>query len=193
MIAATLLGANTAKIRSARMDQNPAYGKQRALGQKLIREVIRAMVERGYLRQTDDKYAVLKLTPQSGQLSDAEEPFWIEYKKETFKQTATVGKKSSRKPAQEQNLSERGQKLFEELRKLRYELARKRGIPPYMVFSDKTLRDMCIRLPLTEEELLDVNGMGEKKLEQYGGSFLEKIKAVTGGDRDIWRTAEDEY
>ena len=52
---------------------------------------------------------------------------------------------------------------------------------------------MCIRLPLTEEELLDVNGMGEKKLEQYGGSFLEKIKAVTGGDRDIWRTAEDEY
>lgn len=193
MIAATLLGANTAKIRSARMDQNPAYGKQRALGQKLIREVIRAMVERGYLRQTDDKYTVLKLTPQSGQLSDAEEPFWIEYKKETFKQTATVGKKSSRKPAQEQNLSERGQKLFEELRKLRYELARKRGIPPYMVFSDKTLRDMCIRLPLTEEELLDVNGMGEKKLEQYGGSFLEKIKAVTGGDRDIWRTAEDEY
>ena len=70
MIAATLLGANTAKIRSARMDQNPAYGKQRALGQKLIREVIRAMVERGYLRQTDDKYTVLKLTPQSGQLSD---------------------------------------------------------------------------------------------------------------------------
>ena len=115
----------------------------------------------------------------------AEGPFWIEYKKETLKQTADCPrKKSSRKPAQQtENLSERGQKLFEELRKLRYELARKRGIPPYMVFSDKTLRDMCIRLPLTEEELLDVNGMGEKKLEQYGGSFLEKIKAVTGGDQ----------
>lgn len=61
-----------------------------------------------------------------------------------------------------------------------------------MVFSDKTLRDMCIRLPLTEEELLDVNGMGEKKLEQYGGSFLEKIKTVTGGDRETWGTENDE-
>ena len=192
MIAATLLGANTAKIRSARMDQNPAYGKQRALGQKMIREVIRAMVEQGYLRQTDDKYTVLKLTPQSGQLSDGEGSFWIEYKKEMLKQTADSAKKLSRKPSQTENLSEKGQKLFEELRKLRYELARKRGIPPYMVFSDKTLRDMCIRLPLTEEELLDVNGMGEKKLEQYGGSFLEKIKTVTGGDRETWGTENDE-
>ena len=117
---------------------------------------------------------------------------YYNHKKEMLKQTADSAKKLSRKPSQTENLSEKGQKLFEELRKLRYELARKRGIPPYMVFSDKTLRDMCIRLPLTEEELLDVNGMGEKKLEQYGGSFLEKIKTVTGGDRETWGTENDE-
>lgn len=193
MIAATLLGANTAKIRNARMDLNPTYGKQRTLGQNLIREVIRALLERGYLRQTDDKYMVLKLTQQSGQLTEAGEPFWIEYKKETVKPAAASGKKSSRKAAQTQNLSEKGQELFEELRKLRYELSQKRGIPPYMVASDKTLRDMCIRLPLTEAEMLDVNGMGEKKLEQYGRTFLEKIKNVTGGDRTAWVTDEDEY
>ena len=112
MIAATLLGANTAKIRSARMDQNPAYGKQRALGQKMIREVIRAMVEQGYLRQTDDKYTVLKLTPQSGQLSDGEGSFWIEYKKEMLKQTADSAKKIVTQAVADRKSQRKGTETF---------------------------------------------------------------------------------
>ena len=66
------------------------------------------------------------------------------------------------------------------------ELARGRSVPPYVVASDKTLRDMCVKLPLTESEMLDVNGMGAKKLEQYGGIFLEKIREITGGNRESW-------
>lgn len=73
------------------------------------------------------------------------------------------------------DLTEGQQVLFEELRKLRMRLAGKRKIPPYMVASDKTLRDMCVRLPRTREELLDVNGMGEKKVKQYGEAFLEVL------------------
>ena len=181
LIAGTLLGENTAKIRNYRMDQNPVYGRQSKLGQVLIKEVIRSMLERGYLRQTEDKYALLKLTEKSEELEEQKEPFLITYKKAEEKQ-----RQPRKKPAQAGDLTAKGAELFEELRKLRTELARARSVPPYVIASDKTLRDMCLRIPLTEEEMLDVHGMGAKKLEQYGGTFLEKIRSVTHGDRKTW-------
>ena len=181
LIAGTLLGENTAKIRNYRMDQNPVYGRQSKLGQVLIKEVIRSMLERGYLRQTEDKYALLKLTEKSVELEEQKEPFLITYKKEEEKQ-----RQPRKKPPQAGDLTAKGAELFEELRKLRTELARARSVPPYVVASDKTLRDMCVRIPLTEEEMLDVHGMGAKKLEQYGGTFLEKIRSVTHGERKTW-------
>ena len=70
------------------------------------------------------------------------------------------------------DLSEKAQHLFEELRKLRSELAKEKSIPPYMVASDKTLHDMCVKIPLTKEEMLTANGMGARKLEQYGEAFF---------------------
>ena len=91
-----------------------------------------------------------------------------------------------KKSVQDTGLTEKGRELFDELRKLRLELARKRSVPPYVVASDRTLRDMCARIPLTREELLAVNGMGEKKIEQYGGAFLKKLQEVTRGDRKAW-------
>lgn len=186
MIAGTLLGENTAKIRNYRMDQNPAYGSQSGLGQTLVKEVIRTMLERGYLRQTEDKYALLKLTEQSDLLLAGEEPFVIRYKKEDERQSASGAKTSGKKAARTTDLTEKGRGLFEELRRLRTEMAQERSVPPYMVASDRTLRDMCLRIPLTEDEMLDVNGMGAKKMEQYGGRFLGKIRSVTGGDREGW-------
>lgn len=66
--------------------------------------------------------------------------------------------------------------LFEELRKIRKELADDAGVPPFVIFSDKTLQDMCARKPLTEEEFLEVNGVGANKLEKYGEAFLEAIR-----------------
>lgn len=156
----------------------------------MIKEVIRAMLEQGYLRQTQDKYSLLKLTEKSGQLLDEGTPFIIRYKKEEEKKgpgLSGAGKRS----AQTEELTEKGRELFEELRRFRMELARKRSVPPYVVASDKTLRDMCVKLPLNEGEMLDVHGMGAKKLEQYGGLFLEKIRSVTGGDRETWGTVRE--
>ena len=178
MIAGTLLGENTAKIRNYRMEENPAYGKQSKLGQTRIKEIIRTMVERGYLRQTEDKYAILHLTGTSGELMEQNTPFIIAYKKEEEK------KRDSKKSVLVMDLSEKGKELFESLRELRAELARRRSIPPYMVASDKTLRDLCVRMPFTKEELLKVNGMGERKAEQYGEAILQKIQSVTGRQRD---------
>lgn len=69
------------------------------------------------------------------------------------------------------------QDLFERLRALRKRLALENGIAPYMVFGDAALRDMCARMPKTEDEFLDVNGVGMKKLETYGHAFLDEIAA----------------
>ncbi len=186
LIAGTLLGENTARIRSCGMDQNPSYGKQSGLGQVRVKEVIRTMMERGYLMQTADKYPVLRLTERSQELLEQTEPFLLRYKKE---EEQSVRRK---KAARMEELTEKGQELFEELRRLRAKLAGERSIPPYMVASDKTLRDMCIRIPLTAEEMLKVNGMGARKLEQYGSQLLEKIREVTGGKTDGYAAAGPE-
>ena len=68
-----------------------------------------------------------------------------------------------------------GEALFERLRALRLEIARDIGKPPYIVFSDKALRDMAQRRPHTSEEFLEVNGVGANKLERYGARFLAAI------------------
>ena len=65
--------------------------------------------------------------------------------------------------------------LFEELRKIRKKLADDAGVPPFVIFSDKTLQDMCSRKPQTEDEFLEVNGVGTSKLEKYGEAFLRAI------------------
>ncbi|MGC8230303.1 DNA helicase RecQ [Pseudobacillus badius] len=67
--------------------------------------------------------------------------------------------------------------LFEELRSLRKTLADEAGVPPFVIFSDRTLKDMCLRLPQTEEEFLAVSGVGRNKFEKYGPAFIEMIAA----------------
>lgn len=66
--------------------------------------------------------------------------------------------------------------LFERLRVLRKKIADEAGVPPFVIFSDKTLQDMCVKRPQTEEELLDVHGVGANKQERYGTAFLEEIR-----------------
>lgn len=182
LIAGILLGENTAKIRNYQLNLNPAYGKQSRMGQKLVKEIIRSMVERGYLRQTMDKYALLKLTEKSEQFLSGPESFRIACRKEERFQS------SRKKSGQTMDLDGREAALFEELRRLRSELAKTRSIPPYMVASDKTLRDMCLKMPLKPEEMLRVTGMGEKKLKQYGKAFLEKIRRAAQADSDSWES-----
>ena len=185
MIAGTLLGENTAKIRNYRMNENPCYGKQSKLGQERVKEIIQTMLERGYLFQTKDKYALLKLTDISEELLHRTEPFWVAYRK-------PEGQKPVKKRRAKAigDLNEKAQHLFEALRKLRSELAKDRSIPPYMVASDKTLHDMCVKIPLTNEEMLTVNGMGAKKLEQYGEAFLYCIRDITNGDKAAYGAAD---
>ena len=73
-------------------------------------------------------------------------------------------------------LGEQDAPLFQKLRALRLEIAREEKIPPYMVFSDKTLIHMCILRPGSEEEMLNVTGVGRHKYEKYGKRFIDAVQ-----------------
>ena len=83
-------------------------------------------------------------------------------------------KKASRRRSTD-SLTAAGYDLFEELRRLRLEIAREEALPPYIVFNDKTLIDMCVKLPKTEDDFLGVSGVGGNKLAKYGAKFLAAI------------------
>lgn len=92
---------------------------------------------------------------------------------ETYVET---GKKRKKK-AQLAGLNELGIALFEKLRSVRTELAAKKSVPPYIICSDKTLKDMCAKLPRDKEQLADVYGMGEQKIQNYGEAFMSAVNS----------------
>ena len=92
---------------------------------------------------------------------------------ETYVETG----KKRKKAAQLAGLNELGAALFEKLRNVRTELAAEKSVPPYIICSDKTLKDMCAKLPRDKEQLADVYGMGEQKIQNYGEAFVTAVNA----------------
>lgn len=84
--------------------------------------------------------------------------------------------RAKKKTAELADLTEEGQELFEKLRKCRSELAAKQGVPPFIICSDKTLKDMCAKCPADKAQMADVYGMGAQKIASYGESFAEIIR-----------------
>jgi ATP-dependent DNA helicase RecQ len=80
--------------------------------------------------------------------------------------------------------------LFEALRSLRLQIARREGLPAYMIFNDATLREMAATRPADTWELLEVSGVGEKKLEKYGEEFLEVLRRGDLGEGPCGCTGE---
>ena len=86
---------------------------------------------------------------------------------------ASKGQEKKKKAAVDAKYPE----LFEQLRKYRYELAQKEHVPPYIIFSDKTLKEMSTFLPTTREAMLEINGIGQVKYDKYGEVFMEIVRA----------------
>lgn len=93
---------------------------------------------------------------------------------ETYVETG----KKRKKAAQLAGLNELGVALFEKLRSVRTELAAEKSVPPYIICSDKTLKDMCAKLPRDKEQLADVYGMGEQKIQNYGEAFVTAVNSL---------------
>ena len=122
-----------------------------------------------------------KLTGKTGSTGSSyeagDETFLSGSGKKGRKQTGKAGKRSSSSTGKKStdSLTSAGYELFERLKALRMIIAREEGMPPYIVFSDKTLIDMCEKLPLNAEAMLEVSGVGQNKLMKYGQRFVNEI------------------
>ena len=180
----TVHGANTAKIRNYRMDQNVSYGKLAKVPVYRLRQVMNHLQFAGYLAVTADEYAIVKLTPDSAKVLRDGQTVRMKLAKETEREEkpggAAAKKQGRRGLSGEQSFGAGEESLFQKLRALRMEIAREEKVPPYIVFSDKTLTHMCIVKPRTRAEMLSVSGVGEFKYEKYGERFLACVREALG-------------
>ncbi len=190
VVAGTLTGAQTAKLREYNVKRFASFGTLSRRRETEIKKMIQKLLQDGVLAQTADKYALLRLAPLAKEVEDGRRRVIMRVPSRARASVASDGRKSaqgqasqgrSRKGRRSDVLNSQGLECFEALRALRTELAREESLPPYIVFSDKTLVDMCVRLPFTREEMLQVSGVGEHKYEKYGERFISRIKEFTGG------------
>lgn len=172
----TVHGANNAKIRQYRMKDNPYYAVQAKTSPYRLRQVMNHLILQGFLSLSDDEYTIVRLTDASKRILDEGEPVVMKMAKEQEPAIkAASGKKQRKGSAAAVDLSAPDQELFQQLRALRMEIARDEQVPPYIVFSDKTLVHMCVAKPRTKAAMLAVPGVGEFKFGKYGERFLECI------------------
>lgn len=177
----TVHGANTAKIRNYHMDENPYYGVLAKVPAYKLRQVLQFLQVQEYLLVTGDEYAIVKLTSSSREILEEEKQVTMKMPKEEERQPKAEKTKKSRfgkaaAASSAADFTEQDETLFEKLRTLRMEIAREAKVPPYIVFSDKTLVSMCMIRPQNKAEMLTVSGVGEFKYEKYGERFLEVLR-----------------
>ena len=175
-IADVLRGADTARMRQTGHDQLSTYGLLKEHSTAEVRGWIDQLIGLDHLRVEGDRYPTLYLSPSGVSVMKAETPV-------TLFQVPEI-KKAKKKRRSAPSAADIGlpvdQALFEALRSLRRELARERSIPPYLIFSDRTLAELAARKPRTEVQLLAVKGVGEKKAADLGPTFLAAIAAHEG-------------
>ena len=195
VVVGTLLGAENAKLREYNVKETPCFGALHNMREADVRKLIERLIQYGILRRTTDKYALLKLTPLAAEVTAGERRVVMKMPLRAEVSSAHRGNGSNlvktygdslkgRRSKKSDVLNSRGLDCFEALRALRTEIAKEETIPPYVVFSDKTLVDMCVKLPFSREEMLQVSGVGEYKYEKYGERFVKKIKDFTGGVKE---------
>ena len=175
----TVHGANTVKIKNYRMNENPYYAVLSKVPTYRIRQVLNQLQIEEYLFITSDDYAVVKLTMKSKEIIEENKQIMMKLAKEAdrpAKESQSRSKKNKAGILGNQQFTDKEESLFESLRALRIEIAREEKVPPYIVFSDKTLAHMCVVKPKTKGEMLKVSGVGEFKFEKYGQRFLMCIE-----------------
>lgn len=159
MLMKVLAGSKEQKVKNFGFDRLSTYGLLKKYAQKDILQLIEFLISGGYLLSVSGEYPVLKVT-ESGIAV-------LTGKKQVFK----------KEPKKVVQLSdEAADSLFETLRELRTDLASEAGVPPYVVFSDSTLKEMSQQRPQNRLAFLQIKGVGQSKLDKYGEAFLAVIK-----------------
>ncbi|WP_407269182.1 DNA helicase RecQ [Radiobacillus sp. PE A8.2] len=160
LVAKVLKGSSDKKVKSFRFDDLTTYGLMRQYTEKEITNFIHFLVAEGYLDAGEDRFPILKLTTAAADVLKGQIQVWMK--------TGVVKSEAQ---------TDYDEALFEELRQLRRQVAEEKAVPPYVIFSDATLKEICRYLPTSEQEMLVLKGVGAKKFEQYGEIFLEPVSA----------------
>lgn len=157
VVAEVLKGSNNKKIISCRLNEVSTYGIMKEYKTKTISDIVNKLAADGYLNLTVGTYPVLKLTNRAFQV---------------LKNKENVLMKVIKVEAQAQKDS----KIFELLKSIRKSIAIEEKVPPYIIFSDTTLKEISEYLPASKKEFLNIKGVGEVKFQRYGHKFMELIK-----------------
>ena len=166
-----LRGAETEKILQFQHQDLPTFGVGQALDSNQWRSVFRQLVARGYLSVDLERFGALRLEEKCRPLLRAEEQ--IELRRDV---KAKVVKRQTKTPLS----ADVDVGLWEALRECRRELAEEQGVPPYVIFHDRSLQEMCIAVPQNLAQFAEIGGVGERKLEKYGAAFLRVINDHMG-------------
>ena len=167
-----LRGQGTEKVAAAGHDRLPGFGTGGELNKEQWRSIIRQLVAAGFLHHDVQGYGGLAVTDKGQALLRGEEKF--QYRQDTMRRAAPAPRKG-RGGAPAADLSAAETEVLGRLKALRLRLAKERGVPAYVVFSDKSLADMAQRRPQNAAEFAEVNGVGAAKLKEFAAPFLEVI------------------
>jgi ATP-dependent DNA helicase RecQ len=176
-LADLVIGSDTAQIRRYNHDRLPTYGRLNSLSKRQVQAMIQALIRQGYLRQEGLRYPVLAITAEGRDVmhnrSIARLGSWLPAAAKKVRAAPAGGDVPSAPVAAEELGG-----LREALRGWRSRKASEMGVPPYTLFWDRTLDELCARRPSTPEELLTVWGFGEQKRRTFGAEILAVIASA---------------
>ncbi len=184
VVIGVLRGDKKSRLLSYGFDKLQSYGAEKESSEKYLKQVFHELVTGKYLYTTEDRYELVRLTKEGANLAGSGQKIKIKISKQEEVQKQQEGKKRQKQRISDV-LTSRGFDLFEKLREVRFQLAKEEGMPPYIIASDKTLADMCVKLPFCKEEMLEVSGVGENKYQKYGEAFLTAIREFVNGKKEI--------
>lgn len=166
VICDVLRGSKNERLVSAGLSRQSTYGIMADCPEKRLRDIIDHLCESGYMTAQGDEYPILKLAPKSRGVLTGQE---------TLRMMLEIPQKKKAAAVKDALLPPADEKLLAALKDLRKSLAMRQSIPAYVVFTDATLIDMCRLKPKTQEEFMEVSGVGQAKSQRYGEVFLAVI------------------
>ena len=180
-IVKVLRGSKAQDLSYLNPESLPSFGMLDVVPEARIRDVLSQMATDGFLTIAEGRLPIVGFGPRAAETVAPEFHYDIKKIKRADARARRTPDVST--PAVGSYVPDDGDEaLFQKLRALRLDIARELGKPPYIVFSDKTLRDMVRVKPITDDQFLAVNGVGESKLKQYGERFMAAIREDSGDE-----------
>ena len=179
MVCQVLIGSKSKKVKQFGFNKLSTYGIMNEYNSGQIKDMIMYLVSRDYLSQTNEQYPLLKLNLNSYKI--------LKGNIKVHQKEAVRSKKASTGSSSISNVSTvisntanvYNKSLFAELEDKRNQIAAEKNLPPYIILNDVSLKEMAGRFPKTDDEFLQIRGIGQSKLEQYGETFMEIIRKYT--------------